>query len=400
MLRSKHPFPLPTSDSLFYFLEKAWNEGWFDEYSNEHFLIQAIEKRLIRFVGMQQHINNTAGFSLFTDGNMIVNPQQFCFNFCMNFSAKMQIFLQKFGEKQTKSFICNQMSAGKSRYDEDSFFEALSEVSILLFYLSRTNWTQVLYEPPVSQNGSAKNPEASFIGKLCCSKNSKDVQIEKVKINIEVKSPRFPHDNHEQEQLTIPTILLTQEGRVAIKELCCSHNFKYLDPRVQKLKDYLNSAAEKFCFPGTNELNLLYINWSYRDFPSDSFLEAWSLLTNPINGVLTHPDIARKLGIVNDVFKKITAVVVYTQPLDAIVFSDFRYIWTRGNAGPKFRMWVLNEEIKNTPNLLFRITGMNPSPELLQYAMVSGSNLTEGSEVKRSMYIKHLSSLIEQHSLV
>ena len=49
-----------------------------------------------------------------------------------------------------------------------------------------------------------------------------------------------------------------------------------------KLKDFLNSASSKFSVPQSNEYNLLYINWSYCDFASNSFLEAWSLLTNRI----------------------------------------------------------------------------------------------------------------------
>ena len=74
------------------------------------------------------------------------------------------------------------------------------------------------------------------------------------------------------------------------------------------LVEFINSATKKFNYPKKNEYNLLYINWSYSDFPSNSFLEAWSLLTNKYNGLLTHPEIGTTLPIkepVNpDAYKK------------------------------------------------------------------------------------------------
>lgn len=96
--------------------------------------------------------------------------------------------------------------------------------------------------------------------------------------------------------------MLSQRGRELVPEFCKNHDIQYLSPRLLKLKDFLNSASEKFSIPQEDEYNLLYINWSYCDFPSNSFLEAWSLLTNDINGILTHPDIAQKIGVSNDVF--------------------------------------------------------------------------------------------------
>ena len=48
MKRSETKYPLRGSD-LAGTLQKAWEEGWLDEYSNEHFLIKALEGRLVDY---------------------------------------------------------------------------------------------------------------------------------------------------------------------------------------------------------------------------------------------------------------------------------------------------------------------------------------------------------------
>lgn len=52
-----------------------------------------------------------------------------------------------FGEEKIKKCIKNQLSAGKSSYDRDMFFQALSEIEILSFYCGRIKWTEALYAP-------------------------------------------------------------------------------------------------------------------------------------------------------------------------------------------------------------------------------------------------------------
>ena len=225
-----------------------------------------------------------------------------------------------------------------------------------------------------------------------------------VTINIEVKSPEFPHDNHVDEKILIPTALLTDKGRKEVKKFCADHNVTYLDPRVLKLCDFINSAASKFIIPKEHELNLLYINWSYRDFPSNSFLEPWSLLTNEINGILTHPEIGKTMGIVEDAYDKISAIVVYTESLEGLMYSDFRYVWQRGSVGPKFRMWVLDEKLRNMErnnesNLLFYVTGMNPSDALTQRLMLDYKSKSLEEMVEGSKFSVELVSLIDENLL-
>lgn len=372
IMRRENPFPLKgkVDRELCAFIATAWENGWFDEYSDDHFLIKAIEGRLTSFVGIDQMIENNINYQgiVDEDGNVDVKP--FCINFCINFSLRMQSLASVFGADSIINFIKNQMSAGKANYNEDYFFEALSEVSILTFYARRGAWKQALYEPPVKKGENNKNPEASFSGDLCCKtvESKGENSVQSFVVNIEVKSPAFPHDTHSREKILIPAVLLTKEGREIVRNSCESCGVKYLDPRVLKIVDFLNSAACKFSIPQRNEFNLLYINWSYRDFPSNSYLEAWSLLTNEINGILTNQKIGKELKVHNDVYEKISAVIVYTESLEGLMFSDFRYVWQKTGAGSRFRMWVLDKKLRkaeweNHSDILFKITGMNPSKQ-------------------------------------
>lgn len=373
-MRKDIGFPLDDIPPL-EFLRSAWENGWLDEYSDDHFLIKAIENRLDDFVGKQQLVGNEPNMQGFVrpDGSVALNA--FGSTFCLNFSAHMALLEHIFGTDNIRRFMMDQMSAGKKKYNEDTFFQAMSEVSVLSF-LAQNHWIQALYEPPVDKGTNDKNPEARFIMEYCPDgdENAPDAKKETVIVNVEVKSPQFPHDSHADERTIIPTVLLTDEGRIKIQDFCEENGLLYMSPRVRQLQTFIKSAAEKFSVPGPNEFNLLYINWSYRDFPSNSFLEAWALLTNEINGILTHPESAKGFDIFPEHLQKITAVIVYTESLEGLVFSDLRYVWQRNGAGPRFRMWVLDEELRRAEQSdksrwLFNVTGMNPDNPSKQLLM-------------------------------
>ncbi len=404
-MRREKPFPIKEYSILTGFLKKAWINGWLDDYSDDHFLIKAIENRLTNFVGMELLIKNDNNQYGFIKNNGDVNINGFSQTFCINFSGRMQLLANSFGEENIKNFVTGQMSAGKSHYKENAFFEALSEVSILSFYSARYDWSHTIYEPSLINGASNKNPEARYIGSINCKvdRGNGRESKRKVIINIEVKSPEFPQDYHKNEKIVIPTILLTDTGREEVKKFCIERNIVYMDPRVLKLRDFINSAASKFTVPMNDEFNLLYINWSYRDFPSNSFLEAWSLLTNEINGALIHPEYAESIGILPDALQKITAIIVYTESLEGLMFSNFTHVWQCNGAGPKFRMWVIDDKLRNAEwtdksNVLFRITGMNPSQGLTQMAMIDGKSKTAEAKVETEILSFELTRLIKKNA--
>lgn len=386
-MRREKRFPIDIE--LCSYLKSAWENGWLDEYSDDHFLIKAIESRLDSFVAIDQMINNNINFMGMVTPLGNINSKQFDLNFCINFSRRLNGLSLAFGEEAIKRFITDQLSAGKQDYNEDTFFQALSEVSILSFFTALRTWDKVSYEPPAVDGINDKNPEASFYGTFICnSAEDPNVEVEKeIKLNVEVKSPQFPHDTHVEEKIAIPTVLLSKKGRAIVEKYCNDNGVCYLAPRVLKLRDFINSAASKFNVPQENEFNILYINWSFRDFPSNAFLEPWSLLTNENNGILINTKYADEIGITKDAYDKISAIVVYTESLEGIAFGDFRYVWQENGAGKRFRMWILDDKLRQaeengSSNIMFRVTGMRPSKPLTQYVMLDykSKNITEKAE--------------------
>ena len=331
MLRSEKSYPLVGLD-LPGGLQQAWENGWLDEFSDDHFVIKAIEKRLEKFPRL----------FLQSDYYSIMYPithDNFQDNFCINFSRKIVLLIKIFGEKQIEKFFKDQLSAGKKKYNEDQFFRALSEVSILSFYALRSNSGE--YEP---KTNGLKNPEARF--------NCKNG----VTVDVEVKTPGF-NDFDDIKDIVIPTVLLDKEGRTEFIDYCNAHGLNPAMPRVMKLKDFLNSAAEKFeDVDHIYHMNFLYINWSLSEFEESGYEEAFSLLANNINGILAHKSIGLSLGVNENVYERITAVIVYTESLHGLMFGDFTLTWCRGrDLKPQFGIFGMH----NCDDI-YKITGMNP----------------------------------------
>ena len=407
MKRSHYPFPF--NDFLpMDFVKRAWEDGWLDEFADNHFLIMAIEDNLNHFDWEHQFISNTT-MDFFTPLNLdgTINFHEFAYNFIVNLSTKLAVMEFHFGTQQIQNFVVNQLSAGKTNYSIDSFFQALSEVEVLSFYC-RQNWDAFIYEPRIGIHGA--NPEARFERKLM----STDDPTKKIQVNIEVKTPKFPIPKDPRQRVALPTILLSETGRQQIQFLCKQHNIKCLFPRVTKLVQFINSAASKFEVPKEHQYNLLYIKWSYSDFPSAGFLEPWELLTNELNGILTHREIGINLPfddpIHPEAYDKISAIIVYSSSIDQLMFSDFRYVWQGSRpVGQKFRMFVLNKELEENElsgksSELFEITGMKPSiPEDEKWRALLNFNWAEcGTEQQRTKddyFQQELRQIIAQNPL-
>lgn len=170
------------------------------------------------------------------------------------------------------------------------------------------------------------------------------------------------YDNNDSISKKEDTVLLDNEGRDAFLQYCDEHEISGHMPRVQKLKDFLNSAADKFePVDHVNHMNLLYINWSYSEFEEEGYQEAFSLLANNSNGILTHKNIGLNLGLKEEVYDKITAIVVYTESLHGLMFGEFRFVWMRDYMGqPHFGIIPLHDE-----GDIFKVTGINPYSEQL-----------------------------------
>lgn len=362
MIRSERRYPLAGLD-LGGGLQQAWEKGWLDEFSDEHFLIRAIEKRLDSSPKFYQLPTQfTYPYS--------ITSETFQENFCINFSSKIMGLITLFGADNIRGFFTDQLSAGKANYEENQFFRALSEVSVLSYW--RINAKSGVYEPKTNGN---KNPEA----RIHCNND--------ITVDIEVKTPGFK-DFDDIDDIVIPTVLLDDEGRKRFMDFCKLHGLNGSMPRVMKIKDFLNSAAEKFEeVDHVNHMNLLYVNWTLSEFVESGYQEAYSLMAHPINGILKYKELGLSIGIHEEVYNKITAVIVYTESLHSLMFGDFRWVWIRGDDGqPHFGVIGMHncEELSKT-------IGMDPYAKQLTPVMTG--------IFRDTVYVHDLIALINGHML-
>lgn len=292
-----------------------WREGCFDEYSEKHFLIRAIMKDPLLEKDVEQYRRN--GFVSEFD------PENFVQNFAIKICALMAFFSDEV--EKIKDFIRNQMAAGKQNYKEKSFFDAYSEI-LLLYYLGAMSDEngRNFYEPSVNDE-SSKNPEAIFN-----YPNGK-------KIAIEVKNAAFP-SLPQNPKFIMPLYPMKKEKLDELDIICQKDGYCLVRPRVGKMKDFINSACEKFNKPlDDNSYNILAINWTDTNIPNLSVIEPAVYLGNKENGMMQFDTMASKISsesfVVNqDMYEKITAILVFKNSMDTLFFSDFRYMFLQKEA--------------------------------------------------------------------
>lgn len=314
-------FPLE-SNPICSVIGEMWKKGWLDSYERKHFLIRCI-------LGDNNYIRQFFCNQKYTyEGRLPIQAE----TFVMNLSTKLGRLIDFFGEEHIKNFIINQMSAGKKHYNQNKFFQALSEVEILIYFISfgPTYTKKGQYEPPVNQG--KKNPEAKI--------SYADGTV----LTIEVKMPEF-QDVLQRKDTYMPLVLLNEKGRKEFSDLCTTIGEIYKSPRVLKLKEFLNSACEKFeVVEDENHFNVLFINWTFTDIPYNGYFEACELLYNEWNGLLKYPNVAKKMGISEELFKKVSAVFVYQDPDEMMIFQDFRFLFASKKAALLTNPFLITNE--------------------------------------------------------
>ena len=320
-------------------IHKMWCDGAFDEYSDNHFLIHAFndDAEYFRRFFENHYIHITYASEQYTSIDCF--PGTYVVNLENSFRALVSVF----GYDNIRRFVTDQLSAGKECYDEEIFFEALSEIHILSFFCQYGGMAPVAKEPlewdekgfykwiaePVgivsgeyepTLNGNT-NPEARFC--------YEDGTI----LDIEIKTPFFKDTLDGKRPFIMPGLLVDADGRSLLKETCENAGIQCLLPNVSKMKDYLNSAAKKFQEPENKKhINLLCINWSGAVVDKDYITEPLIILANSTNGILTNPAIAQECQISKKALNKVSAVLLYKLELGALLFSDFRFIFADGEA--------------------------------------------------------------------
>jgi hypothetical protein len=305
------------------FVYELKDKGLFDEYSEEHILIKAMNDEL-DFFKRYPYLKHVSIYK---------NNQEsdFASNFLINFSIKLHQFSKCLSERDFEEFVLNQLAAGKSNYDEDQFFRALSEIHVLLYTF---NWVgeidEIQYEPRLVKGDT--NPEARILYK------------DKAIFDIEVKTPGFELDYEFEEKYNLlikPNIILNSKNRKKLSKYCDKKHIQLQFPRVLKLKEFIKSASSKFQeIKNEHHYNLLFINWTYTDFPELKLNEPLTLLTNPNNGILTSKESLKDIGLnISDV-ENISAIVLYRDSFDTIFSGDFRF-------------HLAHDSVKVIPNIYF-----------------------------------------------
>lgn len=321
--RRNTPFP-QTYDSLHKFgFKYLWEKGILDEYDDNHFIIQALMNNPQIFDRVKRYCNVVTMYA--------ESRKNFPVNFCVNFEARLQTMYNLFGQTTIEDFIKGQLAAGKKHYNESQFFEALSEIEVLLFFACfGPGLSKGIYEPKTGKGNH--NPEATFEYKTGD------------KISIEVKTPEFQWVLPNKDEI-MPLYLLTGNGIKQFEKVCEQSGYVLKKPRVSKLKSFLESACDKFTVPAEKEYNILCINWTYSDIPYEGYIEPAMLLYNPMNGILNHRNIAKQLKISEEIYEKISAVFVFQNSADSILFTDLRYLWADY---PRKATMILNPFLLNT----------------------------------------------------
>ena len=303
-MRSSTSYPTHFNLEFLETIRNFWQQGVLDDYSDDHFLIRAINNDVAYFKDLFQRRNITT-----------IDPNIFPWHFVVNIDFKIRNFMDRFGSNEIENFFRNQFAAGKKNYNENQFFEALSEFYILSFFANFAPGplNESIYEPRLVD--SHKYPEARLI--------YGDDPI----LDIEIKTANFPERNL-VENLIVPTCLLNDNGRKLLSDFCSTNGINCHLPRIMKIKDYMNYAGDKFAeISSESHINLLVINWTSTNLPETGLFEPTTLFCNPANGLFRNKEIALRLGISEEALSKISAVLVYMLPEGCLLFNDFRYIF-------------------------------------------------------------------------
>lgn len=343
-------------------LNDLWCDGGFDDFSDDHFMIRAFNEDVDYFKSFfrNHYIQKTYASAPYA------SIESFPGVFLINLDNAFQALVSYFGYDKIRVFVTDQLSAGKEKYDEEAFFEALSEIHILAFFCQFGGMQVVAKEPiEFDENGFIKRENepigiesAEYEPRLNgnCNPEARFHYEDGTVLDIEIKTPRFFDNVEEGQSILMPGVLLTGKGRSILKDTCEKNGIKCLLPNVSKMKQYLNSAEIKFQDPESEKhINLLCVNWTEAAVDKNDITEPLIILTNETNGILTSQESASKCGVLKVALDRVSAVLLYKMELGALLFSDFRYIFANRKAKVVYNRFskYLN------PDVIHRITKLS-----------------------------------------
>lgn len=220
------------------YIYSLYDKGLMRDYSDNHFIIRAMTGQL--------DILKDYGHLLDTS---FVNPSiDFSSTFLINFSNKLKRCATVFPERNIEIFVKDPLAAGKQNYNEATFFEALSEINVLLYFCNFVGVIKTaLYEP--RQGNGDTNPEAQFVFN------------DNTTINIEVKKANFSNSINRNSGINgaiKPNIALKEEVKDELEAFCVTNQLQLVYPRISKIGDFVASAGSKFQTHKTHIIIMFY----------------------------------------------------------------------------------------------------------------------------------------------
>ncbi len=168
--------------------------------------------------------------------------------------SKISIYLT---EKEIRDLVVNKLQLSKSTYDQESYLEAATEISVIA-KMASLPVDSFVYEKPI-RTSTKKNPECT-------------IKSGKFTVNVEAKCPRIP-ELPKSENARQKILVMKSAGRVTD----FNRQFQALKTQLEDtnpdlfmvvgknkdntMKDFLQSAHEKFAdFRDENELNVLFVS--------------------------------------------------------------------------------------------------------------------------------------------
>lgn len=160
-MRHELPFPIHNDCGICNYLRSIWKCGWLDEYSDDHFLIKAIENRLTAFIGFTQMLNNEPNLHRLIKGHGIIDNDSFNINFYMNLSGCLACLQTMFGNDHMERCSMD----GFTAFGATTSMNSMTRSASYIFYIMMRGNKSCIY--------LLKNRYNDFLGK----ENTKDEQL-------------------------------------------------------------------------------------------------------------------------------------------------------------------------------------------------------------------------------
>jgi hypothetical protein len=381
MCYSKKEFPFKLD--LTKILKEIWNNGWFNEYSKEHFLIKALNGDLSDF--RRKELSQNEAINLYKSCD---NPNIFL----IILASMLHKLKSSCSTEEFRRFI-EQMAAGKDNYEESQFWATINELQALHF-MTLCGRYKVEYEPEIGGESGKRNPEYRINNRFIIPGESPDkplIPMADYIFDVEVKTILGAVNERIDKEKPYITPLLTidYKKRETLEKICKENGFQVAYPDVIHMKDFLNSAADKFELPtNENHFNILFLNWSFREL-SNAYLEPLAILDNQYNGLWRYPQTGIKFQINKDVYDKISAIVIYNLPIQGLMFNDIRWAMSNRHYSVLFNSSLTSKQ----QVVLSRLFSFNPKQNT-QYdlCLLSSGNTSYicdsiNQEIKKIMFI-------------